>query len=185
MKFLATLTTVAVAAGTALAQFQINTPIEPGNEPSAAALESFSDLTGTSLTWTVNIAAGTSIGLTLTDSTGAIAQSAAFTINPGSNSTCVGQSASTTAASTAGNTTPASSTGAATTAGATTAAGTTATSPATTAATGATTAVSKAATTSASSTATSAKASSTNAASTQAASFGAALLGAAAVAFLA
>ncbi|KAF7986487.1 hypothetical protein HWV62_31291 [Athelia sp. TMB] len=58
-------------------------PILPGNQPSAAALESLGTQTGTSYTWSTNLAAGTSIGLTLRDSTGATASSAPVTIQPG------------------------------------------------------------------------------------------------------
>ncbi|KZP23822.1 hypothetical protein FIBSPDRAFT_1042667, partial [Athelia psychrophila] len=57
--------------------------IQPGNQPSAAALESLGTQTGNSYTWSTDIAAGTSIGLSIRDSTGATAQSAAFTINAG------------------------------------------------------------------------------------------------------
>ncbi|TBU57980.1 hypothetical protein BD310DRAFT_949015 [Dichomitus squalens] len=94
------------------AQFQINTPNPPtqcvpvqltwsgGNrgQPGAAALQQYSGLTGTSFTWPTNITSGTSIGFTLTDSTGATAQSAPVTINPGPDSSCLnGGSASSSA----------------------------------------------------------------------------------------
>lgn len=75
----------------------------PGNQPGAAALENLGTQTGSSFTWQTDIAAGesssrklfpssahplpgTSVGLTLRDSTGALAQSAAFLIQPGGRS---------------------------------------------------------------------------------------------------
>ncbi|KAG5642584.1 hypothetical protein DXG03_002535 [Asterophora parasitica] len=89
----ATLAVIGLAASSAFAQGQltINTPILPGNQPGAPALQSFGQVEGTSLTWTVNIAAGTSIGLTLRDSTGNTAQSAPFTVNAGGDTSCVGK----------------------------------------------------------------------------------------------
>ncbi|KAH7220450.1 uncharacterized protein BKA55DRAFT_216884 [Fusarium redolens] len=54
--------------------------ILPGNQPSAAALQDFGQVTGNSLIWTVNFAPGISLSFTLRDSTGATAQSAPFTI---------------------------------------------------------------------------------------------------------
>ncbi|KIL67593.1 hypothetical protein M378DRAFT_191606 [Amanita muscaria Koide BX008] len=66
----------------------------PGNSPSGQALESLGTFNGTSFSWKVNIAAGTSIDLTLRDSNGNLAQSAAVTINPGSDTSCVGQAVS-------------------------------------------------------------------------------------------
>ncbi|KAG6908547.1 hypothetical protein DXG01_004180 [Tephrocybe rancida] len=167
--------------------------ILPGNQPGAQALHDFGQVSGNSLTWIVNIAAGTSIGLTLRDSTGNTAQSAAFAINAGTNTDCVGKDPSTSGApTTAGNTTsgPAGSTTPTTPAGTTTTP-TTPAIPATTAPATTAPATTPAATTprpsSASSlTVTSARPSSTNAAPTQAAGFGAAaFLGAAAVAIFA
>ncbi|KAG1821719.1 uncharacterized protein BJ212DRAFT_1264797 [Suillus subaureus] len=58
-------------------------PILPGASPDGTALENLGQQNGTSVTWVCNIASGTSIGLTLRDSTGATAQSAPFTVNPG------------------------------------------------------------------------------------------------------
>ncbi|CAD6570087.1 MAG: hypothetical protein CYPHOPRED_003736 [Cyphobasidiales sp. Tagirdzhanova-0007] len=46
--------------------------IIPGGQPSAAALENLPQQSGTSMTWTVDQAAGTSITVKVTDSTGAI-----------------------------------------------------------------------------------------------------------------
>ena len=57
--------------------------ITPGGQPGAAALQQYAGLTGTSFTWSTNITAGTSIGLTLTDSTGQTVQSAPVTIQSG------------------------------------------------------------------------------------------------------
>ncbi|KAG1747242.1 uncharacterized protein EDB91DRAFT_1117147 [Suillus paluster] len=90
----------------ALAQFTINTPsnvveceptliswsggtapyflsILPGATPNGAALENLGQQNSTSVTWTCNIATGTSLGLTLRDSAGLVAQTAPFTVNPG------------------------------------------------------------------------------------------------------
>ncbi|KNZ81884.1 hypothetical protein J132_10162 [Termitomyces sp. J132] len=126
MKFCATLATLAFMTAGAVAQFMINTPfvllflspypfdldwghcILPGSQPNGQALEDLGMVQSTQFSWTVNIPAGTSIGLTLRDSTGQIAQSAAFTINPGNDNSCLGQSSSA-GATTAGNTSPASS----------------------------------------------------------------------------
>jgi len=71
--------------------------ILPGGQPGAAAVEDFGQQNGTSLTWNANVAAGTSLGLTLRDSTGATAESAAFTVLAGSSSACVTQPPSTSA----------------------------------------------------------------------------------------
>ncbi|RDB25771.1 Protein disulfide-isomerase erp38 [Hypsizygus marmoreus] len=65
--------------------------ILPGSQPGASPLIDLGVQNGNSYTWTVNIAAGTSIGLTLRDSTGTTANSAPFTINSGSDSSCVGK----------------------------------------------------------------------------------------------
>lgn len=76
--------------------------VQPGNQPGAAALVDLGQQQGNSFTWTVNIAAGmclpsysfyfrlsivivgTSVGLSVRDSTGNIANSAPFNINAGS-----------------------------------------------------------------------------------------------------
>jgi len=82
--------------------------ILPGSQPSAPALVDFGRQNGTSLTWKVNVAVGTSIGLTLRDSNGLVAQSAPFTVNNGTDTTCVGQAVSTSAGTAvATNTAPA------------------------------------------------------------------------------
>ncbi|KAH8104257.1 hypothetical protein DFH11DRAFT_163642 [Phellopilus nigrolimitatus] len=61
----------------------------PGGELSATPLEDLGEKEGTSLSWLVNIAAGTSVGLKLSDSTGAVAQSAPFTIQSSSDASCL------------------------------------------------------------------------------------------------
>ncbi|KAG1842017.1 hypothetical protein DFJ58DRAFT_807074 [Suillus subalutaceus] len=104
-------------AGT-LAQFTINTPanvvecqptllawsggtapyylsILPGASPNGVALENLGQQNSTSVTWICNIASGTSLGLTLRDSTGLTAQSAPFTVNPGSSTSCTNTTSST------------------------------------------------------------------------------------------
>ncbi|KAF8627020.1 hypothetical protein AX15_004601 [Amanita polypyramis BW_CC] len=117
-----------------------------GSDPSGQALEDLGQQTGNSYTWNVNIAAGTQIGLTLRDTSGLVAQTAPFTINPGSDSSCVGKPVSSSGSS--GTTTPATSgssgsSGTSTSTPATSSLPTTsqpATSPATTRATGTTSA---------------------------------------------
>ncbi|KAJ3507014.1 hypothetical protein NLJ89_g6537 [Agrocybe chaxingu] len=113
----------------------------PGNEPSANAILDFGTLTTTQLSWNVNITAGTSLGLTLRDSTGAISQSAPFTVQSGSDTSCLngGSTTSTTggggATTTTGTTTGATTTAPPTTTRATTTNGATTgtnTSPSTT-----------------------------------------------------
>ncbi|KAH8118063.1 hypothetical protein DFH11DRAFT_1541308 [Phellopilus nigrolimitatus] len=89
----------------------------PGGQPSAAALVTFPETNSTSTTWNVNVASGTSIGLTLRDSTGATAQSAPVTVQSSSDSSCVGQSASTVSGSSTGAVTGASTTAGASTTG--------------------------------------------------------------------
>ncbi|CAE6415214.1 unnamed protein product [Rhizoctonia solani] len=70
--------------------------IIPGGQAGAAALQDFGQQTGTSLTWTANIAAGTSITFQLRDSTGAVAFSSPVSVQGSSDSSCLGQSASVT-----------------------------------------------------------------------------------------
>ncbi|KAF8968144.1 hypothetical protein BDZ97DRAFT_1801148 [Flammula alnicola] len=165
-------------AGSAVAQLTINTPLNvvvcqpllitwtggtppyflsllPGNQPSAAALLDFGTQTGTQLTWTVNITAGTlselllfilihgfinlliqgtSLGLDLRDSTGALAQTAPFTVQSSSNTACLTASGSSLSPSASGSSTiGASTTGVTTTTpvGVSTTPATTATTPAT------------------------------------------------------
>ncbi|KAI0787709.1 hypothetical protein C8Q74DRAFT_1315534 [Fomes fomentarius] len=130
-----------LVAGVAAQDFQINTPnpptqcvpsrftwsggqgtIAPGGVPGATAFQQYTGVTGTAFTWSTNISAGTSIGLTLTDSNGAVAQSAPVTIQAGPDSSCLNGSASQSGGSTP--TTAGGSTGTTTGAAATTSAGT-------------------------------------------------------------
>ncbi|GHG63278.1 hypothetical protein [Streptomyces griseocarneus] len=53
----------------------------PGNNPGGEPLTEFPATDNTSTEWAVDLPAGTSVGLTVTDATGAMAQSAPFTIN--------------------------------------------------------------------------------------------------------
>ncbi|OJA12420.1 hypothetical protein AZE42_03389 [Rhizopogon vesiculosus] len=62
--------------------------ILPGGSPTSASLENLGQQNSTSVTWICNIASGTSLGLTLVDSTGLTAQTAPFTVNPGSSTSC-------------------------------------------------------------------------------------------------
>jgi hypothetical protein len=64
--------------------------VTPGATPDGTALEDLGQQNGTSFSWNTNIAAGTSVDLTLRDNTGAIAQSAPFTIQAGATTACVG-----------------------------------------------------------------------------------------------
>ncbi|KAL5526594.1 hypothetical protein ACEPAF_8318 [Sanghuangporus sanghuang] len=68
--------------------------VQPGGEPSAAALVDFGEQSGNSLTWVVNIEAGTSIGLTIRDQTGTVANSAPLTVGSSSDSSCLSASLS-------------------------------------------------------------------------------------------
>ncbi|KAL5503859.1 hypothetical protein ACEPAH_7930 [Sanghuangporus vaninii] len=66
--------------------------IIPGGQVSASALKSFDSTSATQLTWTVDIAAGTSITVALRDSTGEQVYSDAVTIASSSDSSCVNSS---------------------------------------------------------------------------------------------
>ncbi|GLB40427.1 putative secreted protein [Lyophyllum shimeji] len=206
----ATLAALALAATSALAQqLTVNTPFNPvvcqpvliswsggtppyflllfsifdGNQPNGQALFDFGEVKGNSLTWKVNFQAGRSIGLTIRDSTGASAQSAPFSINGGTDTSCVGQNPVTSAGpSGAGNTSGGSTPAATNTSPATTGGSTPTTSA------GGNTSTTPRPGTSApgTNTSTSTRPSSTNAAPTQAPGFGAAaVIGAAAVALFA
>ncbi|KAI6108891.1 hypothetical protein EDD16DRAFT_1711696 [Pisolithus croceorrhizus] len=75
-------------------------------DPTGTAIESLGQQNSTSVTWVCNIASGTSLGLTLRDNTGATVQSAPFTVNPGSSTSCLNTTsiaAGPTAASSAGS----------------------------------------------------------------------------------
>ncbi|WWC61818.1 uncharacterized protein I303_104403 [Kwoniella dejecticola CBS 10117] len=71
----------------------------PGGQPSAAALQDLGEQQGNSLTWTVNVAAGQSITLKVTDSTGVVNYNQAVTIQEGSSSACLTAAATSSAAS--------------------------------------------------------------------------------------
>ncbi|SCV74244.1 BQ2448_6676 [Microbotryum intermedium] len=75
----------------------------PGGQLSAPALATLGDqpTTATSYTWTVNIAAGTSITLKVLDSAGNPAYAAMVTIQPGSSTSCLSASTTTGAAGSA------------------------------------------------------------------------------------
>ncbi|KAF5341711.1 hypothetical protein D9611_001839 [Ephemerocybe angulata] len=93
-------------------------------EPSAAAIRDFGTVTGTSFTWNpVNLPAGTLIGINLRDSTGTLAQSAAFPVNPGTDDKCLTATTTTstsTTATTSGTTSATTSTTSTTTSSTTT-----------------------------------------------------------------
>ncbi|OCB84703.1 hypothetical protein A7U60_g8224 [Sanghuangporus baumii] len=108
---LASLFAIVAAIGAAAQTLQIDTPaclssslgavekalitsVQPGGEPSAAALVDFGEQSGNSLTWVVNIEAGTSIGLTIRDQTGTVANSAPLTVGSSSDSSCLSASLS-------------------------------------------------------------------------------------------
>ncbi|KAG9092402.1 hypothetical protein FRC07_011675, partial [Ceratobasidium sp. 392] len=63
--------------------------IIPGSQPGAAALKEFPSQPGTSLTWTVDLPAGTSITVQVRDSTGALQYSSASSIQDSANKSCV------------------------------------------------------------------------------------------------
>jgi len=71
--------------------------ILPAGQPSGNPLVDFGQVSGTSITWLVNLGVGTSAFLNLRDSTGAVAQSGTFTVVIGANISCVGQPISTSA----------------------------------------------------------------------------------------
>jgi len=79
--------------------------VHPGATPNADALVTFPNVTGSPFTWTaVNYASGTSLDLTIRDSTGASAQSAPFSVQSGGSTSCLNGTAS-------GSNAPAASTG--------------------------------------------------------------------------
>ncbi|PPQ67502.1 hypothetical protein CVT25_006043 [Psilocybe cyanescens] len=93
LSFVARVALSALLATSALAQtFQINTPILPAGQPSAPALLDLGQQSGNSVTWVANLAVGTSGFLNLRDSTGTLAQSGPFTVQSGTNTSCVGGS---------------------------------------------------------------------------------------------
>jgi len=79
--------------------------LHDGNNPTGAAIEDLGTQDGTSFTWTVKQAAGTSLGLSLRDSTGAVVQSAVFTVDSGPDTGCLDDPAATTSGSATGSAT--------------------------------------------------------------------------------
>ncbi|KAI0001428.1 hypothetical protein BJV74DRAFT_882384 [Russula compacta] len=86
------------------AQLTINTPanviqctpvqplisfVFPGATPDTGVLETFSNITGNSYTFTVNFATGTSLDLSLRDNSGLLAQTAPFTVGSGGSTGCL------------------------------------------------------------------------------------------------
>ncbi|CAE6510297.1 unnamed protein product [Rhizoctonia solani] len=71
--------------------------IIPGSQPGAAALKEFPSQPGTSLVWTVDLAAGTSITIQIRDSTGGVQYSSAISIQTSADSSCVNAGVSATA----------------------------------------------------------------------------------------
>ncbi|CAE7215251.1 unnamed protein product [Rhizoctonia solani] len=78
---------------TQLSWIATNTPVYisiiPGGNASAPALVDLGQQSGTSMTWAVNITAGTSITCRITDANGAIAYSASVSVQSSSNSSCI------------------------------------------------------------------------------------------------
>ncbi|KAF8905106.1 hypothetical protein CPB84DRAFT_1772447 [Gymnopilus junonius] len=68
--------------------------ILPAGQPSANALVDLGQQSGNSVTWIANLPVGTGAFLDLRDNTGTLAQSGSFTIQTGTNTSCVGQAAS-------------------------------------------------------------------------------------------
>ncbi|EJU04712.1 hypothetical protein DACRYDRAFT_20356 [Dacryopinax primogenitus] len=65
----------------------------PGGQVGAAAIENIGTFTSTSVTWSVDIPAGTSLTLQLRDGTGQPLYSAPFTVQTSSDATCIGTNA--------------------------------------------------------------------------------------------
>jgi len=135
---------IALLASGATAQFTINTPLNvqvclpvllswtggnppyflsilPAGQPAANALVDLGQQSGNSVTWIANLPVGTGAFLNLRDSTGTLAQSGTFNVQSGTNTSCVGQAAATSAGpsatggSSGGSTTQASANSGATT----------------------------------------------------------------------
>ncbi|WVW84783.1 hypothetical protein I302_106818 [Kwoniella bestiolae CBS 10118] len=150
MRFIATAVSTIALIGAAIAQqtsgdITVNTPpslvqcqpaslswsggtgpyivaVIPGGQPTAAALKTISDSeSGTSLTWTVDVAANTEITIKLTDSTGAIQYSSPVTIQSGSDS-CLSSSGSSASGSSSATASGAASSGSSAASGASSAA---------------------------------------------------------------
>jgi len=113
--------------------------VYPGATPNGNPLTTFTNVNSSPFTWSaVNFASGTSLDLSLRDSTGASAQSAPFTVQAGGSTSCLNGTAS-------GSSGPAQSTAANPTNGAATATGTTPGSTATNSGSGSGSTTSKAA----------------------------------------
>jgi len=69
--------------------------VQPGGQAGAAPLVTVGTTSATSITWDVNLAAGTSCTLVIRDSEGRTNPSGTFTILPGQSTTCLTASAST------------------------------------------------------------------------------------------
>ncbi|KAJ7593107.1 Endonuclease/exonuclease/phosphatase [Mycena floridula] len=110
--------------------------IQPGDNPTGPSLVDLGQQTGTTFTWNANVTAGTSIDIQIRDSAGVIQNSAAVTVQPSSDSSCIGGgggggsggSTGATGVSTTGADTPTSAVGQTTNAGTSTGAGSTPTS---------------------------------------------------------
>jgi len=112
MRTSAVVVALAAFVGQAFAQALINTPaslltcqpallswsggappyylsILPGGQSGGAPLKQFGEQSGTSLTWNVDLAAGTSITLAVRDSTGAVNYSDQVSITAGNDASCV------------------------------------------------------------------------------------------------
>ncbi|KAH9063843.1 hypothetical protein EDB87DRAFT_1600655 [Lactarius vividus] len=81
--------------------------VHPGAAPNDPALADFGTQQGTSFIWTaVNFPSGTSLDITLRDSSGLTSQSAPFTVQTGTDTACLNASSS---SSSSGSTSPATS----------------------------------------------------------------------------
>ncbi|KAF4613520.1 hypothetical protein D9613_007803 [Agrocybe pediades] len=73
--------------------------VNPAGQPNAAPLVDLGKIdSATSVTWLANLGPGIAGFLNLRDNTGTVAQSGPFTVQSGSNTTCVGQTPVVTAA---------------------------------------------------------------------------------------
>ncbi|KIY43832.1 hypothetical protein FISHEDRAFT_77761 [Fistulina hepatica ATCC 64428] len=93
------------------APYYLNAFLHYGADPSTTILN-FGEINATEYTWTVDYASGTSLGLTVEDSTGTTAESAAVTVQSGTSTSCLSASgsAATSAASTTATTSATGST---------------------------------------------------------------------------
>lgn len=79
----------------------------PGGQASAPALKSWDSTSDTSVTWTVDLQAGTSLTMSIKDSTGAIAYSDAVTIQSSSQTDCLSSSGGSASPAGSGSSSPA------------------------------------------------------------------------------